>query len=511
MTDCVVGIDLGTSLVKAGVYTIEGALLGSASVPLAMHQGAGGRVEQSMTDFSRAAAVATRRSLDHADVDTHRITALAVAGQMAGVGLVDRRHRPVAPFDSWLDTRCAPVVDELSATYGDRIVAGSGCPPTISIGPKMVWWHRAEPTVCDHAAAFVTAGGYVAGDAAGLAGDAAFIDPTYLHFTSVAAVAEDAWDIELVAELGLEPELLPTIVPSTQVVGELTRRAAERYGLPAGIPIAAGCGDTAASALGSAVTQPGAGFDIAGTAAVLGVCQPVFAPDTINRTLMVMRAALPGLYYSLAYVAGAGQVIEWLCREFFGDANSAGEAYEKLAAAAAEAGAGSGGVTALPHFTGRVAPAAPADRGALVGITPASTRGDLARAVLESIAYEYRGYAELVGKLTPDVVLKGVTGMGGGSRSALWNQIKADVLGVQYRPLVNVDAGTRGAAVLALIATGRNGPEIGSDAYGHAAAPDASTATAYDGGYERYRFWSSALTRAYRKPDPSPETITGGD
>ena len=159
-----------------------------------------------------------------------------------GRGLVDRNNRPLAPYDSWLDTRCAEVAADLQQRLGNRIAATAGCAPTTSIGPKMVWWQRHRPRTCADATSFVTAAGYVAATAAGLGGDQAFIDPTYLHFTSVADVATDQWDADLVTAVELDGRLLPHIVASTDIIGHLTSDAAELFGLPSGLPVAAGCG-----------------------------------------------------------------------------------------------------------------------------------------------------------------------------------------------------------------------------------------------------------------------------
>lgn len=505
--DAVLGIDLGTSVVKAGIYTLDGVERATGSSPIPLRQSEGGRVEQDLDEFYQAAAQATRQAV--AGFDAERIAAIAIAGQMAGVGIVDADHRPLAPYDSWLDTRCGGVVAEMSAGLDERIIASAGCAPTISIGPKMLWWQRYEPEVCAQAAAFVTAAGYVAGRAAGLSGSEAFIDPSHLHFTSVADVGTATWDDELVEALGLAPELLPTIVESTSVVGRLTQEAAADFGLPAGIPIAAGCGDTAAGAMGAGVTEPGQAFDVAGTAAVFGACTTTFAPDVAGATLMTMRSALQGRWYSLAYVGGAGQVIEWACREVLGRAVVDDDAYAELADAAVGVPPGSEGVMLLPHFNGRIAPVAPDTRGAVIGLTGTRTRAHLARATLESIAYEYRGYADAVHRLVPDLDLVSVTGVGGGSRSAVWNQIKADVLGVRYTPVRGVEAGTRGAALVAIEALGHGEPRLEPTAFGPASVPDPSTTDAYRGGYEQYRWWTDHLVEAYRERGEHPRRQHG--
>jgi xylulokinase len=497
--DAVLGIDLGTSMVKAGIYTLDGAVHAIASRPIALKHPADGRAEQDMDDFYEAAASATQECLVKDGFDRGRIGAMAVAGQMAGVGLVDSRHRPLAPFDSWLDTRCSGIVDDMTSKAGDRITAVSGCAPTISIGPKMLWWQRHEPELCSEAAAFVTAAGYVAGRAAGLRGRDAFIDPSHLHFTAIGDIGRSRWDETLADTFGLDQRLLPRIVESTSVVGELTPQAARDFGLTAGVPIAAGCGDTAAGALGSGVTEPTQAFDIAGTAAVFGVCSADFTPDLEHRTLMTMRAAVPGRWFSLAYVGGAGQVIEWMCREILGHPRLGDAAYAELAKVASAATPGCGGLMMSPHFAGRVAPVESAMRGSFLGLSPRHGRAELARAMLESIAFEYRQYADIARGMAAHWKVQEIIGTGGGSRMGVWNQIKADVLQLPYRPLVGVESGTRGAALVAIASRGHEIPELPASDYGAAATPNPANFPVYCPAYDRYRRWTDDLAQGYRQ------------
>ena len=496
--DAVLGVDLGTSAIKAGIFTLDGVQQAEGSCPIELRRLGQGHVEQDLDEFYEAFVSATRAALSNSEFDADRIGAIAIAGQMAGVGIVDADHRPLAPYDSWLDSRCGDVVRDVAANFGERIAATAGCAPTLSIGPKMMWWVRNEPEVCDRAASFVTAAGYVAGRAAGLSGEQAFIDPSYLHFTSVADVGTATWDEELAEAVGIPLHLLPRIAESTDIIGQLTAAAADELGLAAGLPVAAGCGDTAAGALGADVTDPGQAFDVAGTAAVLGTCLPSFTPDTGAGVLMTMRSALPGRWYSLAYVGDAGQVIEWACREMLGHDEADQAAFEDLAAAASKVEPGSDGVVVSPHFSGRIAPVAPDTRGAVIGLTPAHDSTHLARATLESIAFEYRGYADRADELAGEQAVRSVTGVGGGSRSRVWNQIKADVLGVPYHPVDGVESGTRGAAILAIVALGHERPDLDTTAFGPPADPDPGTRAAYDAAYERYRWWSEHLVDGYR-------------
>lgn len=493
--EAVLGVDLGTSVVKAGVYAMDGRQLATSSRPVNLVHGAGAQVTQDLDEIYAAAARVSRDCTASLRVT---IRSIAFSGQMAGVGLVDAQHRPLAPYDSWLDARCGPESDELNATLGDRIVRGSGCAPTISIGSKLLWWHRHRSAVLDTAASFVTAAGYVAGRATGIAGSEAYIDPSHLHFASFTDVAAATWDEELVRTAGLRPNLLPRVVESTDVVGSFTISAAKDFGVDAGVPVAAGCGDTAASALGAGVNEAGQAFDVAGTAGVFGVCLPTFVPDHESRTLMTMRSAFPGRWYSLAYVGGAGQLIDWVCREVLGHDELDEAAYAHLSSAVMATSVGCDGVTMLPHMMGRVTPAAPAARGAWVGLSPTTTRDHLARAALEAIAYEYVGYADRVrSQLGPDAITE-VIGTGGGSRLAVWNQIKADALQTRYRPVVGVDPGTRGAALVAMAAIGRERPLLDVSSLGADAVPDSSAAAAFRRGHLVYRQWADALVSAYR-------------
>ena len=429
---------------------------------------------------------------------------------MAGMGLVDEHHRPVAPYDSWLDTRCAPQVDDLAARAGERIARTSGCAPTISIGPKLLWWQQNEARLCAQATAMVTASSYVTGRAVGLRGDEAFIDSTHLHFTAMADLGAGAWDPDLIALCGADPRLLPRVLASTDVVGTLSPQSADAFGLPVGVAVSAGCGDTAAGALGAGVTEPGQAFDSAGTAAVLGGCVDTFAPD-VSGILMSMRSPLSGRYYGLGYVAGAGQVVEWLGATF-GQAEATGEAdgadLGTVLALAAQARPGSDGVLVSPHFSGRVSPVAAAMRGSLLGVTSDTTRATLVRAALESVAYEYAGYLDVLAALVPGTPVTTVVGTGGGSRSAVWNQIKADVLGVPYTAAAEVDAGTRGAAAVAAVSAGAE-PWAPPADQTRTWRPDAGAAGTLRHARTRYRRWTAALADLYADDRATGDLDTG--
>jgi len=304
----------------------------------------------------------------------------------------------------------------------------------------------------------------------------------------------------------LNKDLLPQIVESTEFIGDLTADAATDFGLANGIPVVAGCGDTAASAVGVGALAPGTALDIAGTAGVLMVASKEFSPDLDHRTLMTMRAALPGHWYSLAYVSGAGQVVEWICREILGHSVVDEVAYKALEDAVLSIDPGSDGLMMSPHFEGRVAPAAPYMRGALVGLGYSHSRAHIARAALESIANEYRDYLDIVAELHPQHRVGRVVCTGGGSQSGAWNQIKADVLDVDYTPVTTVDPGTRGAAILAIVGLGHEVPALTTNAFGPAASPRPGATAVYDSNRRSHERWASSVADLYSTTENIGET-----
>lgn len=503
-----VGVDVGTTGTKAAAYSPDGRALGEAHVASALERGPGGRVEQDPVALAAGARAAIAACLQEGGLGGADVAAVAVGGQMAGVMGIDAGWRPVTPYDSWLDARCAPQLARLEADHGETLTAISGCPPMVDHAPKVVWWRETHPDTYARVHKWVMPAVYVAGTLTGARGADAWTDPSYLHFTGAADGRTGAWSPQLLDVLGLEPERLPRIVDASTVVGEVTGEAARETGLAAGTPVVAGAGDTACGALGAALVRPGQLLDVAGTAAVLIGCVEEFRPDVDERTLIVMRGAVPGQWLPLSYVGGAGLCLPWASRLLAGQAapDDATLPPSALAGVGAVA-AGSDGVLFVPHLDGRTLPSTPELRGAWLGLDPSHDRPHLLRAVLESIAYEYAGFLARMSALHPQVPWREARIIGGGARSPEWIQIKADVLGVPFRAIAAHECGTLGAALLAAHGTGlvadlpaaaetaaATGPEVDPDPGRHAL---------YQSAAARYRDAVAALTELAR-PGATP-------
>jgi xylulokinase len=507
------GVDLGTTATKAALYDLSAHLISEGRSEVPLHYPQPGSAEQELDDFYRSAAVAIRQCMDSCRVDPAQVAGVAFDSQMAGIGAIDENFEPAMRFDSWLDSRCQPYIEQIDKRFADRVTALTGCPPTCNHGPKMLWWANERPSDYKRIAKFVTPASYVAGKAVNLRPEEAFMDATFLHFTAVSDAAAGTWSEELCSALEIDQQRLPRIVEPWTVIGELSPEAARDFGLKAGVPVAAGCGDTAAGALGAGVVIPGMLLDTAGTASVLACCTDRFVADTHHRALMVMRSVIPGLWNPLAYVGGGGLAVQWYAREFSNHKESGDhpgefpeEFYDELFASAGEAPAGCDGLLFSPHLGGRVCPAGPEMRGAWIGFSWAHTRRHFCRAILESVGYEYAWYLRILRELSPELHLLEARVIGGGAKSETWNQIKSDILSVPYAQLGRKECATWGSAMIAgkasglivdLAATATALAPLGGQVF----SPDPDLRTTYDLALERYLCWQQRLKTGFEADD----------
>jgi len=488
----IIGIDIGTQGVRAALYAEDGSRRAESCEPSQLRRPQPGAVEEDPEFQLASGCRMVRECLEQCG--PCEVAAIAVTGQMAGVIGIGPDGQAVTPYDSWLDTRCGAQIASMQAKGGDAVLRRTGNAPSFNHGPKMLWWQQERPG--DHAriSKFVQPGGYVALRFCGLSAEEAFIDTSYLHFSGFADNSAKRWDGELCARFGVDPAKLPRIVEPSARVGTLTAEMAKACGLPQGTPVMAGCGDTAASFLSCGATAPGICVDVAGTASVFAATTDLFAPDTHGRTLGCGQAATPGLWHPYAYINGGGMNLEWFRREFAVE----GAGFDELNALAAAVTPRDELPFFLPHLGGRVSPAAPNLRGAWAGLTWEHTTGELFRAALESVALEYAIYQKAVKRLLPDATFTELRITGGGDRSAVWNQIKADVLQMPIVQIRNGGGAAMGAAMLAGVGAGlfTSLPDVSAEwvVLGQRFEPDASRADYYQSRVARYESLLQALT-----------------
>ena len=457
MKDHVIGVDIGTTGTKTGIYDSDGRLKGEAFEESILRYPRPGQVEQDPEEIFQSVLRTVKAAMARADLAPDRIAAIALDGQMAGLMAVDDNWQPVTHYDSWLDTRCAPWLEQLRPHEQD-IIRTCGMALAFNHAPKILYW-RDQPEVWRRIASFVQPAGFVSGRLAGLKGRDAFMDRTYLVFSGFGSSEHAVWDDELLSRFDLTTEKLPRIVEPWDIIGTVQPEWAEQLGVAAGTPIAAGCGDQSANVLGGGLVDTGVVFDTSGTASVFATVIDSFGTDTKYRCLMTCPHVVPGLYFPMAYIAGGGLNLRWFRDEVSPLEKVAWEdegrnPYDALTAAAAEVPPGSEQLIFLPHLSGRNTPNDPDMRGAFLGLTWRHGKAHMVRAVMESIAYEYAFYLRAVREIAPGYDPSFAVNIGGGARSAELRQIKANALGLDYSVQDRNEFGTLGAAIVAGHAVG---------------------------------------------------------
>lgn len=453
MVSYVIGVDIGTTGTKTGLYDENGRLCGTGYEESKLYYPKPGWVEQRNEDIYGAAVRTIRAALDESGVNPADVAAVALDGQMAGLSTVGAGWSSPTEYDSWLDNRCADYLPRLKEIEGE-IIASAGSAPAFNAGPKMLYWKHERPDVWRKIVKFTQPAPYVAGRLANLPAEEAFIDRTYLVFSCFGDTRNARWNQDLIDRFDLDAEKLPRILEPWDIIGHVSREAAAECGLLEGTPIAAGCGDQAANVFGAGIVDPGQVYDAAGTASIFATVLDQFATDTTYQTLMTSSHVAPDLYFAMAYVAGGGLNTRWFRDEFCGPEKAEWEKlqqnpYAKLGEMASTIAPGADKLFFLPHLSGRNTPNAPEMRGAFVGLTWAHSKPHLYRAILESIGYEYALYLKAVRKIAPAANPSEVINIGGGARSSVFQQIKADILGLPYRGLNRDEFGTLGTAIVA--------------------------------------------------------------
>ena len=497
--DILVGVDIGTQGTRTALYSLDGRALAEATEASKLLAPTPGAVEEDPERQYGSVLRTVRACLEKAGVDGSRVAAIGIDGQMAGVIGIGRDGRAVTPYDSWLDTRCAKKIAEMEAAAGDDILRLTGNVPSFNHGPKILWWKTERPDAYARIAAFVQPGGYAAMRLCGLDGSAAYIDDTYLHFSGFADNARRKWDKGLCKDFGIELSKLPRIASPLEVVGSVCREAASASGLREGVPVAAGLGDTAASFLACGAVAPGLCVDVAGTASVFAATTASFAADLRSRVMGCGHSAVPGLWHPYAYINGGGLALNWFVESVARgpEGESLADGLSRMAALASKLEPKGDDPYFIPHMEGRVMPSETMMRGAWAGVTRSHDAPRLYRAILESVALEYRMNRDAVRALHPGIALSELRITGGGAKDPAWIRIKADALGMVAVAVQSEGGAPMGAALSAGAAVAAF-PDLAAAAkawtkLGSSREPDASKASLYARRSERYESLLKAL------------------
>ena len=473
-----IGLDLGTSGLKAVLINDAQSIVAEATAPLEAVRPEPGWSEQAPATWLDAAD-AVMQSLK-SQTSLSSVKAIGLSGQMHGATLLDANDNVLRPCILWNDTRSAVEAAAMDADPQFRAITGNIVFPGFT-APKLAWGKTHEPDIFAATARVLLPKDYLrlwlTGEPVSEMSDAAG--------TSWLDVGARDWSDDLLAATDMGREHMPRLVEGSQASGQLREGVAPPFGLRAGIPVAGGAGDNAASAVGVGVARPGEGFVSLGTSGVLFAAADGYAPDPAT-ALHTFCHALPGQWHQMGVILAATDALAWYGRMVGADpATLTGELGTPQ---------GPGRSLFLPYLGGERTPHNDAKvRGAFIGLAHETDRAAGTRAVLESLAYAFRDTQEAM-KAT-GTALNSLIAVGGGAASPYWLQTIATVLGLPVSVPAQGDFGAAfGAARLGLMAAGDGGPAVATPPdIAHTYDPDTGLSAAFDDAYGRYRATYQAL------------------
>lgn len=469
----VIGIDSSTTATKAIVVDEAGSVVGTGSSEYSFETPHPLWSEQDPHLWWTGTVEAIGEALTKAGISGRDVGAVGLTGQMHGSVLLDENGEVVRPAILWNDQRTGAECDHIREVLGDRLVPITGNDALTGFtAPKLVWVRDHEPEAWARIHHVLLPKDYVRYRLTGeYATDVADGSGTLLF-----EVARRTWSPEVLEALDIDPAWMPKAFEGPEITGLLSPKAAAATGLTAGTPVVAGGGDQSANAVGVGAVDPGVIALSLGTSGVVfaATTEPVIEPAGRVHSFC---HAVPGRWHMMGVMLSAAGSLRW-----FRDALAPGTDFGDLAGEADEVPAGAEGLLFLPYLTGERTPHPdPLARGAFVGLTVRHDRRHLTRAVLEGVAFGLKDGLDLMtaaGMPPPSEI----RASGGGTRSAVWRQILADVLGAEISTVETVEGAAYGAALLASVGAGW------FDSVARATAATVKTNPAASPGEDRNRY-----------------------
>ncbi|WDR07330.1 xylulokinase [Devosia rhodophyticola] len=487
MTATFLGIDIGTSGVKALLINEGGTIIGEATAaarePVRPHPGWS---EQDPADWW-SATLATVDALSKTNAEAlANVRGIGLSGHMHGATLLDKGDAVLRPAILWNDGRSSAQCTEMEAALPElRALAGNIAMPGFT-APKIAWVRENEPAIFDRIAKVLLPKAYVR----------LLLCGEYVEDMSDAAgtlwldVARRDWSDALLGVTGLDRSHMPRLVEGTEVAGKLKPELASRWGMHGEVVIAGGAGDNAASACGIGAVRLGEGFVSLGTSGVLFVSNDKFRPNT-EGAVHAFCHAIPNTWHQMGVILSATDSLNWL-------AKLTGQNAAQLAGTAEARFTGPGEEIFLPYLSGERTPHNNANaRGSFVGLSHLSDPARLAQAVMEGVSFAFRDCQRVLSDAGTKI--DRLLAVGGGSKSALWLKMLATNLDMEIALPEDGDfGGALGAARLGLCAATGADPQsvMTMPKIKTLIAPDKSLSTVYADQYARYRALYPAIEEA---------------
>ncbi len=473
------GIDIGTSSVKAGFVdaTGRGLLQTSAEYPTYYEDDAS--AEQDAWDWWRAATKAVQMLVKQMPKQAQLVRAISISSHSPALFGIDKEGKAVNRGIIWMDQRAEDICNQELEPYKEYIYQyAMNRINSYYMLPKMLWQKKYHPKDYEKTVCYLQPNGWLVYLLTGKC----VTDVTNANLTQLMNVYTLDWDKEIFCRLGLDIEKMAPVVSSISCVGTILPKMARMWGISPNASVAAGCIDGSATPFGLGLSSPGDIFEMSGTSSGIGVIisQPYFC-----KNLCLMKHIRKDLWFLKGSTSCSGGSLKWF-RDYIdeGREDSTFEEYSRLAQ---ETEPGAKGLLFLPYLNGERAPLWESRlRGVSLGFGVSTTRGEMIRAMMEGTAYALRTiFEEFPERYRGN---KTILGTGGGYNSAIWSQIKADVLECPIKVYrTEFDAAVLGSAYVAMESVGILPPKITEEHYTTTYYPNPQLTAIYRRQYQRFR------------------------
>ena len=441
MAEYLLGIDVGTSACKVAVFDKTGAVIASETGAYNLYYPQSGHVEQKPEEWRQAVYRSVKNIFAPGKISPSDIKAVGIDGQSWSAVCIDKSGGVLFDNPIWMDTRAAKICEDMGDLKSDIFnLCGNPFSPNY-VTPKIIWFTKNYPEVFKRTYKVLQSNSYIVYKLTGrLSQD---LSQCYgLHFWDM---RKNKPDTRMAKALGIDLNLLPDVYNCHDIVGGVTREAAELTGLTEGTPVVAGGLDAACGTLGAGVINDGETQEQGGQSGGMSICCDTYKA---HDKLILCNHVLPDKYLLQGGTVGGGASFKWLRENFFAGLN-----FAEMDALASEIPCGADGVIFLPYMAGERSPIwDPSAKGVFYGLDFSKGRAHFIRAVMEGVAYSLLHNiktAEETGVLTDKLYATG-----GSANSDVWTQIKSDALNSSVAVPLSDNTTTLGAALLGGVAVG---------------------------------------------------------
>lgn len=450
-----IGIDIGTSGTKTGLFKDNGELITSFTAEYPLYQPYNGYAEQDPEAWWKATVEGLRHVMKTSGIKSADIKGIGLSGQMHGLVMLDRDGKVLRRAIIWCDQRTEAECREITSRVGEKRLMDITLSFALTgfTASKILWVRNNEPYLYQKCKKILLPKDYIryrlTGEIATDASDASGMQ--------LLDIAKRKWSEEVLSALDIDISMLGSVYESTEITGYVTKEASALTGLPEGTPVVAGAGDNAASAVGCGVVSDGRAFTTIGTSGVVYSHTSKIISDPKGR-IHTFCSAVPGEWHVMGVTQAAGLSLKWyrdnFCIPEIEKASQLGiSPYKLMDNEADQVPIGSNRLLFLPYLMGERTPHLdPKARGAFIGLSAVHTRYDMLRAVMEGITFSLRDCLTIFNQL--NIHVESMTICGGGAASPLWRQMIADVFGCATNTAVSSNSAVAGAALLAAVGTG---------------------------------------------------------